>query len=204
MGLVDKGQLIDNNRKPEASVDPMFLNRWSPRAFSLEPIPDETLRSLFEAARWTPSCYNEQPWLFLYSGTEEERLEFLSILMDGNQVWAKNVPVFAFAFARRTFKKNSKPNRWAAFDTGAAWMSLTIQARLLGLYTHGMAGYHRKKAYEVLGVPENDYEVICAIAIGKHGDPAFLPEDILAQEQPNDRKPLAEVAIAGRWPGNRG
>jgi len=199
MGLEDKGQLIDNNRKPEASVDPMFLNRWSPRAFSPESISEQTLLSLFEAARWAPSCYNEQPWVFLYAGTEEERLEYLNILMDGNQAWAKSAPVLAFAFARRTFKKNQKPNRWAAFDCGAAWMSLTIQARLLGLYTHGMAGYHREMAYEVLGVPEEEYEVICAIAIGKYGDPAELPEQIRATESPNDRKSLAEVAIQGKF-----
>ena len=201
MDFEDKGKLISNNRVPEAPVDTMFLNRWSPRAFNPEPIPDETLLTLFEAARWAPSCYNEQPWIFLYSGSEEERLEYLGILVDGNQVWAKNAPVLAFAFAHRTFNRNRKPNRWAAFDTGAAWMSLTIQAQLLGLYTHGMAGYHRDMAYEVLGVPEEDYEVICAIAIGQYGDPADLSEEIRATENPNDRKSLAEVAIRGKWQG---
>lgn len=201
MDFEDKGKLINNDREPEAVVDPMFLNRWSPRAFSPEPIPSEVLLTFFEAARWAPSCYNEQPWLFLYSGSEKERFEFLSILVEGNQAWAKNAPVLAFAFARRTFKRNQKPNRWAAFDTGAAWMSLTVQARLLGLYTHGMAGYHRDKAYEILGVPEEEYEVICAIAIGQYGDSADLPEEIRAMEAPNDRKPLAEFAIRGKFGG---
>jgi nitroreductase len=196
--------LPENRREPEAEVDDLFLDRWSPRAFSPEPVSEEALRTLFEAARWAPSCNNEQPWLFLYSGTEEERLEYLSILVERNQAWAKNAPVLSFAFARRTFKNNQKPNRWAAFDCGAAWMSLTIQARLLGLYTHGMAGYHRSMAYEVLGVPEEDYEVICAIAIGKYGDRDALPEEVRAREHPNDRKPLAEVAIAGHFENRSG
>lgn len=191
--------IIMNERVTEAPVDGLILNRWSPRAFSPEPVPGETLRTLFEAARWAPSCYNDQPWVFIYSASEDDRLKFLEILVDQNQVWAKNAPVLAFLFARRDFARTGKPNRWAVFDCGAAWMSLTIQARLMGLYTHGMAGYHRNMAYEVLGVPEKEYEVICAIAIGRYGDPSGLPEDLRAMEKPNDRKPLAEVAVAGHF-----
>lgn len=192
-----------NERVADAPVDRLFLDRWSPRAFSPEPIAGETLRTLFEAARWAPSCFNEQPWVFIYSGTEEDRLRILDVLTERNQVWAKNAPVLALLFARRTFRKTGRPNRWAAFDCGAAWMSLTVQARFLGLYTHAMAGYRRDRAYQAAGIPEEEYEVICAIAIGKYGDPEDLPGEIRASEFPKDRKPLAEVAVAGQWPEGR-
>lgn len=191
---------IKNARVPEAPVDPMFLDRWSPRAFSPEPIPHEMLRSLFEAARWAPSCYGEQPWLFLYAHTKEDLDLYRTLLVDGNRVWADRAPVLAFAFARLKFARNRKPNRWAQFDTGAAWMSLALQARKMGLYTHGMGGIHAERVYEVLNVPREDYEVICGIAIGRIGDRAALPPDLASRESPNSRKPLAEVAIAGKFP----
>ncbi len=194
MKTEDKGLMVLNNRMPEAEVNPIFPGRWSPRAFDPKPIPVATLRSLFEAAKWAPSCYNEQPWLFLHSTTEAERLEYLSILVKKNQEWAKNAPVLAFLFARRSFAMNGKPNRWAVFDCGAAWMSLALQARMLGLYAHAMAGYDPERAYGVLRVQKEEYEIICAIAIGGYGSRADLPEDFLAMEAPNDRKPLAEVA----------
>ncbi len=193
----DRGVFVENNRQPLIEVDPMFPQRWSPRAFSPEPIPEEALQVLFEAARWAPSCYNEQPWLFLYAREEKERAKFLKILVDQNQAWAKNVPVLVFLFARRNFSRNNKANPWAAFDCGAAWMSLAFQARKMGLYTHGMAGYHQDMAYEVLNVSEEEYEVICAIAIGSYGDIKDIPPGVAAMEKPNDRKPLGEVAL--RW-----
>jgi nitroreductase len=188
-----------NPRVPEAGVDPLFIDRWSPRAFSSEPIAAETLASLFEAARWAPSCYGEQPWLFLYATRPPDLDLFRSLLVDGNRVWADRAPVLAFAFARLRFARNNKPNRWAQFDTGAAWMSLALQARMLGLYTHGMGGIHADRVYEALGVPRDDYEVMCGIAIGRIGDPSILPADLAGIEKPNSRKPLAEVAIQGRF-----
>jgi len=186
-------------RELEAAVDPMFPERWSPRAFSPDPIPDETLRSLFEAARWAPSCFNEQPWLFLYAAKPADLEAFRQILTERNRLWASKAPVLAFVFARRSFAKNGKPNRWASFDTGAAWMSLALEARRLGLDTHGMGGYDEEKAYELTGVPKSEYEVIAAIAIGRRGDPSTLPPDMAEQEKPNQRKPLASVAIEGAF-----
>jgi nitroreductase len=138
---------LKNPRVPEARVDPLFIDRWSPRAFSPEPIPSETLASLFEAARWAPSCYGEQPWLFLYAARPHDLELFRSLLVDGNRVWADRAPALAFAFARLKFSRNGKPNRWAQFDTGAAWMSLALQARTLGLYTHGMGGIHAERVH---------------------------------------------------------
>ncbi len=193
----DTGKLVENHRQSMAEVDPVFPQRWSPRAFSPDPVPEEALMVLFEAARWAPSCYNEQPWVFYYTSSERERDQFLRVLVDKNQAWAKNAPTLAFLAARRNFIRNSKPNRWAAFDCGAAWMSLTLQARKMGLYTHGMAGYHLEEAYKLLGLSNEEFEIICAIAIGKYGDIKDLPSSVAAMEKPNDRKPLSEVAV--RW-----
>ena len=184
-----------NPRNPETEVDSMFIDRWSPRAFLPDPIPEHQIKTLFEAARWAPSCFNEQPWLFLYAAEPEKRKKFVSLLVDKNQRWAGQAPLLMFVIARRGFEKGGAENRHAKFDAGAAWMSLALQARKLGLYAHAMAGFHLAKSYEVLGVPEKDYEVIAAIAVGRLGDSASLPDDLLKMEVPKARKPLAEVAF---------
>ena len=196
---IDKGLLIPNNRVPDAAVNPMFLDRWSPRAFDPTSIPEEDVATMFEAARWAPSCNNEQSWLFVYGSSEKERETFLEILTVKNQRWARNAPVLAILFARRSFARSSKPNRWAGHDCGAAWVSLAFQARMLGLYAHAMAGFSQAKAYELLSVPEEEYEAMTAIAIGAYGDRDALPEDIREREKPNTRKPLAQVAIKGKY-----
>jgi nitroreductase len=195
----DKGLLIANKRVPDAAVNPMFLERWSPRAFDPSPLPEEDIATMFEAARWAPSCNNEQPWMFVYAASDKEREVFLEILTEKNRIWASNAPVLAILFARRTFARSGKPNRWAGHDCGAAWVSLAFQARMLGLYAHGMAGFSQAKAYELLNVPEAEYEAMCAIAIGAYGDRDALPPEIKENEQPNTRKPLAEVAIKGKF-----
>lgn len=182
-----------NPRTPEADVDHMFIDRWSPRAFSEKPLTKEQLNGLFEAARWAPSCFNEQPWLFIYAITEEDRSRFLEALVEGNQSWAKRAPLLVFALSRRTFESNGKGNRHASFDAGAAWMSLALQARRYGLHAHAMAGFSQKKAYRILDVPENDYDIIAAIAVGQRTAPTVLSDDVAAIERPNGRKPLDHV-----------
>ena len=184
-----------NPRTPETEVDSMFIDRWSPRAFLPDPIPEHQIKTLFEAARWAPSCFNEQPWLFLYATEPEKRKKFVSLLVDKNQRWAERAPLLMFVIARRGFANGGAENRHAKFDAGAAWMSLALQARKLGLYAHAMAGFQLEKSYEVLGLPEEDYEVIAAIAVGRLGDSASLPDDLLKMEVPKNRKPLAEVAF---------
>lgn len=184
-------------RAPAAPVDPRFLDRWSPRAFSPEPIDEATLATLFEAARWAPSCSNEQPWLFLYGSTPEELEYYRPILEPGNREWADRAPVLAVIFTRRTFSRTGKPNRWAQFDAGAAWLSLALQARALGLYAHAMGGFDEDLAYDVLRVSRDEYEAMAAIAIGHYGDPSSLPPRQLAKEFPSSRKPPEEVARHG-------
>ena len=183
-----------NDRVAEVEVDSMFTDRWSPRAFLSDPLSELQIKALFEAARWAPSCFNEQPWLFVYATEAEQRRELASVLVAKNQRWAAKCPLLLFVLARRQFKEGGRENRHAPFDAGSAWMSLALQARRLGLYAHAMAGFSIKKAYEVLGVPEEDYHIMAAIAVGRKGDADELPEDLRAMESPNERKPLDAVA----------
>lgn len=184
-------------RLPDHAVDPQFPDRWSPRAFSPEPVSRATLDSLFEAARWAPSCYNEQPWLFLCAHEQPALDLFRRILLDGNRIWADRAPVLCYLFARRAFSRNDKPNRWAAFDCGAAWMSLALQARKRGLHAHAMAGFRREEAHTELGVSPAEYDVMCAIAIGRYGDPSALPAEVAAREKPTDRRPIGSFVVWG-------
>ncbi|MEJ2698495.1 MAG: nitroreductase family protein [Desulfuromonadales bacterium] len=188
-----------NPRTPDTEIDAMFCDRWSPRSYSDDPVSEEDLQSLFEAARWAPSCYNEQPWLFIYAATAEDRARFATALVEKNRRWAERAPVLLFVLARRRFALTGKENRHAPFDAGAAWMSLALQARKRGLYTHGMAGFSQERAYELLGVSEEDYHIMAAVALGRRGAPEVLPENLLEMEAPNNRKPHAEVAMEGKF-----
>ena len=183
-----------NPRVTEADADCMFTDRWSPRAFASDPIPVWQVRALFEAARWSPSCFNEQPCRFVYALTEEARALFASVLAAKNQAWASRAPLLVFVIARVKFAHGGKPNRHAVFDAGAAWMSLALQARRFGLYAHAMAGFSEEKAREILGVSKDEYHVMAAVAVGRRGDPAVLPDDLKQIEAPNERNPLGEVA----------
>ena len=122
-----------NNRTPECEVDSMFTDRWSPRAFLSEPLPEHQIKSLFEAARWAPSCFNEQPWLFVYATEPEQRAKLVSALVPKNQRWAGKCPLLMFVLARKKFQQGGRDNRHAPYDAGAAWMALALQARKLGL-----------------------------------------------------------------------
>jgi len=191
---------VHQQRATEAEVDPLFPQRWSPRSFLSDPVPGHQLQSLFEAARWAPSCNNEQPWMFIYATNRTDRDRFLGILNEQNRAWACNAPVLAFVLARKHFAKSGKENRHAGFDAGAAWMSLALQAVKLGLYAHAMAGFSLEKAYTILGVPKDHYDIIAAVAVGKKGDPAILPEELRSRESPNTRKPLANIAFQSGFP----
>ena len=188
-----------NPRHPLADVDSQFIDRWSPRAFAPNPLSEVQLSALFEAARWAPSCYNDQPWLFLYAVTEHDRARFAEALVSANQAWAARAPLLLFVLCRRRFAHNGQENRHAPFDAGAAWMSLALQARKLGLYAHAMAGFSRQKAFEILDVPVEDYDIMAAVAVGYRAGADILPDEVAAREVPGDRKPPADVAREGRF-----
>lgn len=189
---------LPNPRTPSTEVDAVFTDRWSPRSFDPKPLDREDIASLFEAARWAPSCYNEQPWHFVYAVTPEDRARFAEALVEKNRQWARRAPLLLFVLSRRHFARNGKENRHFLFDAGAAWMALALQARRRGFYAHGMAGFDRDKAFEVTRSAKADYEIIAAVAVGRRGDPADLPADLAEAEAPNGRKTPQEVASEGR------
>jgi len=191
-------------KKPAPSdfpVHDLIRERWSPRAFADKPIPKDVLRSIFEAGRWAPSSYNEQPWAYIVA-TKDDQDNFkkmLSVLVDFNVQWAKSAPVLALAVAKLTFTNNNAPNRNAQYDTGAATALLSVEATARGLAVHQMAGFDAEKARQVFGIPKG-WEPIAAIAIGYPGDPASLPAPLKDREMaPRTRKPIAEFVMAGQW-----
>lgn len=177
-----------SQRNAEAGVDELFYQRWSPRAFKSTPVPQQTLRMIFDAARWAPSCYNEQPWLFVTS-TKESHETFVNLLVEGNQAWAKTAPVIGFAVASRHFERNGKENDFAAFDSGSAWMSMTLQARMLGLYTHGMGGVKFDEVYATLQLDKSKYQVLCGFVLGELETAEASGEQV----QLSTRKALADI-----------
>jgi nitroreductase len=190
--------------KPAATQYPVYeliRERWSPRAFSDKAVSPEILQSLFEAARWAPSCSNEQPWAFLVGakGDGDTFQRILGTLADGNQVWAKHAPVLVIAVSELAFAKNGQPNRNAFYDTGAAVSQLTTEATSRGLFVHQMAGFDPRKAVEAFAIP-NGWEPIAAFALGYAGDPQTLPDTLRERElAPGKRKPLHEFVMSGNW-----
>jgi len=182
-------------------VHQLILERWSPRAFVDKPVPQNLLRSIFEAARWAPSSNNEQPWAYLVA-TKDDKENFekmLSVLVEFNANWAKSAPVLAIAVAKLAFAKNNVPNRNAQYDTGAASLLLSMEATANDLFVHQMAGFDPEKARQVFGIPAG-WEAIAALAIGYPGDPDSLPQPLKDREMaPRTRKPIAEFVMAGHW-----
>ena len=184
-------------RIQEASCEAQFVNRWSPRAFSGQPLVIEQLHSLIEAARWAPSCFNSQPWRFVYALKDSPAWsDLLNLLMDMNQLWAQNAGALVAVVAKQTFDDgNAAPT--AAFDTGGAWMSMALQAQSMGLISHAMWGFHHDQAPAVLGLTD-DYVVQAMVAFGYPGDKSQLPEKYQERELPSPRKSIAELAFEGK------
>ncbi len=186
-------QVIDfSARSNNNGVDELFTQRWSPRAFEKSSIDETTLQRIMEAARWAPSCFNAQPWRF-YTSTNETFDDFLNLLVEGNQGWAKDTAVIGFLIGERNFEHNGKPNTYSGFDSGAAWMAMTLQARMEGLYTHGMGGIKASEAAEYLKLDTNQSEVLMGFTIGKLADLASLDVEQRNNEIPNSRKRLSEI-----------
>lgn len=194
---------MSTTRQANHPVHPMFTERWSPRSFTGEAMAQETLLSLFEAARWAPSASNMQPWRFLYGHAGTPAFQsILDGLVPFNQGWAKNASALVVVLSKTTSvapgQTEAKPNPWHSFDAGSAWMSLALQAHHLGYITHGMGGFDGPKLRAALAIPA-DVAVECVVAVGKRGDKAVLPEGLQARELPNDRLPLAQIAAEGGW-----
>jgi nitroreductase len=182
-------------------IEEIIQRRWSPRAFSDRMVEAEKLQSLFEAARWAPSSFNEQPWFFIVATKEkpEEFAGLLSCLVEGNQQWARLAPVLMVSVAKLNFDKTGKPNRHAFHDVGLAMGNMLVEATALDLFVHQMAGFSPEKVRELYRVPD-DFEPVAAIAIG-YGVPGDkVPEQFRERELGSrSRKPLNSFVFEGKW-----
>jgi nitroreductase len=176
-------------RHSDYPIDKLFLDRWSPRAFTSEEISEHDLLTLLEAARWAPSAYNSQPWRFIYGRRGTPHFDkLLSFLVEFNQSWAKTASALVILVSNSTMLPPGKdapvPSHSHSMDAGAAWASLALQALMSGWHTHGMVGFDMDEQ---------------AIAIGRKGDKSQLPEMLAGREMPSDRLPLSQIAMEGSF-----
>jgi nitroreductase len=187
----------DKVRRATYPINPLILNRWSSRSMTGEELGNEDIMSLFEAARWAPSSFNNQPWRFIYAKRNTEHWDRLfSLLADGNKTWTKNSALLVVVISRKNFEYNEKPARTFQFDAGSAWENLALEAYSRGIVAHGMQGFDYEKARVDLEIP-TDFEVMAMIAIGKKGPKKNLPPELQEKEKPTDRKPLKDIIMEG-------
>ena len=175
--------IIDKSTKIEYPVLTEIKDRRSKRAYSTTVISEETIRSLFEAARWAPSSMNEQPWVYLYAVADNKELwnKIFASLNDSNKVWAQHAPLLVVSLARKTLLRNGAINGAAKYDVGAANALLSLQATHAGLNVHQMGGYNKQVLIDNLNIPET-HEPTVVMAIGYPGDPESLPENLKTRE----------------------
>ena len=193
-----------NGRTAEHPIDPLFLERWSPRAFTAEPMPHETLLTMLEAARWAASSFNAQPWRFVYALRDTPHWDLLlSLLVPFNQDWAKQASALIFVVSKTTSRSpktgEEHPSPTHSFDTGAACGFMVLQALKLGWHAHGMVGFDHERAPMTLSVPK-DFVVEAAFAIGRLGDASRLHEALQSREKPSDRHSLNQLVFEGHMP----
>jgi nitroreductase len=190
---------VGKTRSTTYEINPLIVNRWSPRSFVSEEISDKELFSLFEAARWAPSSSNSQPWRFIYAKRNSKNWNILfNLLVDFNKQWCADASVLVVIVSRKNFENNEKPSITHQFDTGAACENLALQAVSQGLITHAMAGFDYAKARKDLTVPD-DYDVVAMVAIGKRGPKEKLSPELQVREIPNTRKSLSEIVMEGKF-----
>ena len=184
-------------RRADFPIEPLLLDRWSPRAMSGEEISHEELMRLFEAARWAPSSFNAQQWRALYvrRGTEYWQT-FFDLLVEANKTWAKNAAALVVFISRKMFDHNDEPSITHSYDAGAAWENFALQGFQQGFVVHGMEGFDYERARKELRIPE-EFQVEAMAAVGKPGPQELLPEKLQARESPNDRRKLSESIFEG-------
>lgn len=182
-------------------IHDLIKYRWSPVAFDSRLVEPEKIGSLLEAARWSASCYNEQPWRFIIATKDqvENYEKLLSCIVEANQIWAKNAPILLISVAKLNFSHNDKPNRHAFHDVGLAVGNLTLQAQSLGLFVHQMGGFLAEKTQEIYHIPQG-FAPVAAIAIGYPGNINDLDPDLQKrQNSPRNRQPLDDLVFKSNW-----
>jgi len=176
-----------------AGIHTLLARRWSPKAFSSHAVEPEKLAQLFEAARWSPSCYNAQPWRFVMAARQEAEgyNRLLSTLVEPNRQWAQQAPVLILAVAKLDFDHAPKPNRHAFYDLGQSVANLTVQATALGLQIHQMGGFDAAAARELVAIPKG-FEPVAVLALG-------YPDGQAAPQAGRTRKDLADFVFSGSW-----
>jgi len=181
-------------RRFNYDIMPEMMARWSPRAFDSSPLPRDEILAILEAARYAPSCFNEQPWRFIIADEEESLARMRGVLTPSNQEWASKAPVLILVVAKKTFELNGKDNYWHMFDAGTAWGYLSLEAQRRGLVTHAMGGFSRSGARAAFEIPE-ELDVIAVIAVGRYGDRNTLSEELQLREYPETRKEIEELLL---------
>ena len=184
----------------EHPIHDLMRKRWSPRAFGSEPVAAEQVLSVLEAARWSASCFNDQPWSFLVGFKGDETWQGIhDCLMPANQSWANAAPVLLLSMAHEMFVQTGKPNRHAQYDTGQAVAALALQATAQGLFVHQMAGFDAEAARKRFAIPPNQTPM-AAIALGHAGDPDALPQELAERERaPRERVSVSTFTFAEEW-----
>ena len=183
------------------AIHPIISERWSPRAFDSKSVETEKLAQIFEAARWTSSCYNDQPWAFIVA-TKDDTVNYqkiLDCLVPFNAGWAQAAPVLVLVVAQKNFKHNGKPNDWNEYDAGQAAATLVLQATALDLVAHQMAGFDPDKAIASFAIPDTA-KPMAAIAVGYEGAASNLPAELQEREtEARVRQPLDSFVFSGTW-----
>lgn len=192
-----------SQRIADHEIDPQFTARWSPRAFTGEPIEAATLLRFLEAARWAPSGFNAQPWRFIWGRTGTPAwAPIFDTLSTYNQSWAQRASALVMVLSQRCWvppgKIEARDNTTHAFDAGAAWAQLGLQAHLAGWHAHAAGDFDRARARADLDIPDN-FVLQVVVAIGRAGDKSVLPEALQARETPSARLPLSALACEGRY-----
>ena len=187
----------------QAPIHDIIANRWSPRAYDAnKALSQKQIISLLEAARWAPSCFGDQPWRFVVWDKNQDETAWekaYDCIVPGNKTWAKDAPVLILICADTLFSHNQKPNRWANYDTGAAAVSLCLQATSMGLVTHQMGGFDGEKTHAAFGIPEQ-IEMMSMLAVGYAADADTLSDELKERElAPRKRRPLGELFYDGVW-----
>ena len=186
----------------EVPINNLIAERWSPRAFdSSYIITEDSIKSLFEAARWAPSCYGDQPWQYILFKKEDATnwAGVLNCLSIGNQNWAMDASILIVVCANKNFNHNGEPNRWSHYDTGAASENICLQSASLGLSAHQMGGFDQEKIRNLSNIPA-EFDILACMAVGKHlHESKFSQIQREKETQVRTRKPLKDIYFINEW-----
>jgi nitroreductase len=192
----------EKSARTDHPIHAILASRWSPRAFSSQLLDNETIASMFDAARWSPSANTLQPWAFVYAVRGTQDFDVLcGCLKESNALWACNAAILVLAIERPS-KPDGSPNAHARYDLGQAVAHMTFQASALGLHVHQMAGFDPARACASLGIPA-DLLAVTILAIGHLGEPSSLPATLQEKElATRSRNPVSAFVHTGRWPNH--